>query len=184
MEQFNLADCAELLEQGVERTIQAAAAQIALQQARQQQRQHAAEHVDLDLLIRPVILWAQGATLRPLHLAERAFDLVLGAIAAHDVSVAPVVVVGEQQRLAEQGRPQLLPGRLVEGVGERGKTVPLADLDGEEVAHVAGAQPTVDLLGHALDTRGTTGLDLPVAPAPELPGQFGQAPLALGAQTL
>ncbi len=32
--------------------------------------------------------------------------MVLGAIAAHDVGVAPVVVVGEQQRLAEQGRPQ------------------------------------------------------------------------------
>ena len=124
---------------------------------------HAAEHVDLDLLIRPVVLRAQGAALRPLHLAERAFDMVLGAIAAHDVGVAPVVVVGEQQRLAEQGRPQLLPGRLVEGVGERGKIVPLADLDGEEVAHVAGAQPAVDLLGHALDTRGTTALDLPVA---------------------
>ncbi len=130
MEQSDLADRAELLEQGVERTVQAAAAQIAL---------------------------------RPLHLAERAFDMVLGAIAAHDVGVAPVVVVGEQQRLAEQGRPQLLPGRLVEGVGERGKTVPLADFDGEEVAHVAGAQPAVDLLGHALDTRGTTALDLPVA---------------------
>ncbi len=124
MEQSDLADRAELLEQGVERTVQAAAAQIALQQARQQQHQHAAEHVDLDLLIRPVVLRAQGATLRPLHLAERAFDMVLGA------------------------------------------------------------QPAVDLLGHALDTRGTTALDLPVAPAPELPGQFGQAPLALGAQTL
>ena len=44
--------------------------------------------------------------------------MVLGAIAAHDVGVAPVVVVGEQQRLAEQGRPQLLPGRLLGGLAQ------------------------------------------------------------------
>ena len=151
MEQSDLADFAELLEQGVERAWQAMAAQVALQQTGQQQRQHAAEHVDLDLLIGPVVLGAQGDAVRPLHLAEGAFDVVLGAIAAHDVGVAPVVVVGEQERLAEQGRLQVLPSRLVEVVGERRKVVLLSDLDREEVAHVAGAQPAVDFPGHALE---------------------------------
>ena len=140
-----------MLEQGVERALQAMAAQVALQQTGQQQRQHAAEDVDLDLLIGPVVLGAQGDAVGALHLAEGPFDMVLGAIAAHDIGIAPVVVVGEQERLAEQGRPQVLPGRLVEGVGEGGKAAFLSDLDGEEVAHVAGAQPAVDFPGHALE---------------------------------
>ena len=60
MEQSDLADRTELFEQGVERALQAAALQVALQQTGQQQRHHAAEDVDLDLLIGPVVLGAQG----------------------------------------------------------------------------------------------------------------------------
>ena len=76
--------------------------QLSLQRIRQRQRRHAAGHEHLEVLIRPVLLRAQGDALGPLHLVERAFEMVLGGPSAHDFRVDPVVVVGELEGLAGQ----------------------------------------------------------------------------------
>ena len=70
--------------------------------------------------------------------------MVLGAVAAHQFGVAPVVVVGKQQRLAQQFALQLLPGRLPEAVAQLRQAVALRERDREQVAHVARRQPALD----------------------------------------
>ena len=53
----------------------------------------------LDLLVGPVMLRAQGDVVRILDLTERALDMMLAAVSSDDLGIAPVVVVGEEQRL-------------------------------------------------------------------------------------
>ena len=184
VEQFHLPDAAELVEQLVRRALHALPLQLPLQQAAQEQGQHAAEDMHLDLLIRPVVLRSQRDAVPALHRPERAFHMVLRAIAPHDLRVAPVVVVREQQRLAEQRGLQPLPSLGIEGVLQRRQALPLPDRDAEQVAQVPRAQPAVDFLGHARDRRRPAALHFARVPAGELGGQGLQFPAALPDQAL
>ena len=130
-----------------------------------------------DLLVRPVVLRPDRDAVAVLHLLERALDVMLRAVAAHQLGVAPRVVVGEQQGLAQQRVLEPLPGAPLEAVAQRRQAVPLTDRDGEQLAHVARRQPARDLLAGGLDTRLAAALGLAVAPAAQLPLQAAQ-PLA------
>ena len=170
VEQFHLLDAAELAEQLVRRAHNALPLQFPLQQAGQQQRQYAAEDVDFDLLVRPGGLRAQRNAVAVLHRSECAFHMVLRTIAAHDLRVAPVVVVREQQRLAELRGLQAFPSLGIEGVLQRRQTLPLGDGDPEQVPQVPRAQPAGDLLGDARDGRRPAALHRARPPAGELVG--------------
>jgi hypothetical protein len=45
-----------------------------------------------------VVLRAQTDVVRVFHPAKAGLDMMLGAVTAHDIGIAPVVVIGEQQR--------------------------------------------------------------------------------------
>src|SRR5438552_19161620 len=96
----------------------------------------------LDLLVRPMPLGTKGQVVRILEVAKGRFHMMLSAITPHDVSVAPIVVVGEQNRLAEQGALQALPGRPLETITQRGQALRRgSDGDAKEFFHVACGQP-------------------------------------------
>ena len=78
-------DPAEFVEQRRDRALHAVAARFPLQQGAQRQRQHAAEHMHLDLLVRPVVLRADRDAVGVLELPEGALHMVLRAVAAHAV---------------------------------------------------------------------------------------------------
>ena len=73
-----------------------------------------------DLLVRPVMLWLPLDAVFILHLTKRCFDVVLAPVGQDDLVGAPVVVVGKQECLAEQGSLELLPGTLAKAVDEVG----------------------------------------------------------------
>ncbi len=173
-------DPAEFVEQRRDRALHAVAARFPLQQGAQRQRQHAAEHMHLDLLVRPVVLRADRDAVGVLELPEGALHMVLRAVAAHQFGVAPPGVVGEEQGLAQQRALQILPGLAPEAVAQRRQAVRRADLDREQVPHVARLQPAVDLLAGAGEAGLATAAQLAVPPAAELPLQAPQTLLALG----
>jgi hypothetical protein len=107
------------------------------------------------------MLGAQGDVVGIFHLAKRALDVMLGAVATHDLGIGPVIVVGEQDGLAEQGLLQALPGAVIEAVAQCRQPLAFADVHREQLLHVACLEPTVNLLGDALHGGRLTPTDLP-----------------------
>ena len=180
IQDLDLADLPQLPQQRGDGAPHPLAVQFALQQPAQRQGQHAAQHMHRDLVVRPVVLRPDGDAVRVLHLPEGALDMVLRAIAAHQVGIAPVVVVGEDQRLAQQRPLQLLPGAPLEAVAHLGQALLLADLDAEQIPHVPRAQPAVDLLLRAPHGRLAAAADPARAPAAQAALQRPQVLAALG----
>lgn len=52
-----------------------------------------------ELLVPPVVSRPDGDAVRVPHLPERALDMVMRAVAAHHVGIAPVEVIGEDHLL-------------------------------------------------------------------------------------
>jgi hypothetical protein len=77
-------------------------ASCAAPQAQQHQGDHAMEGVHAELLVGPMVRWAEAQAVRVLHASEGRLDVGLAAVSEDDLVVGPDVVVGEQERLAKQ----------------------------------------------------------------------------------
>ena len=91
-----------------------------------------------------------------------------------------MVVVGEDQGLAEQRVLQLLPGFPVEAECQSWSRVAGFELNPEQVGHVPGTEPSFDLLPRAFEGWRPSLADGALAPLLESPLQFAQALATLG----
>jgi hypothetical protein len=129
VEQDGLADAGEPGEQFADGQAQAGLGGLAAHQVGDLQGQDAGEDVDADVVLGPVMHWGEGHYARVLELAEGELGLGLGPVAGDHLGGGPLVVVGDQDVLAEDllfqggagacvdapGKPQvpgLFPGEL------------------------------------------------------------------------
>lgn len=174
-------DGGEFLQYPVSGKRTAAAGQMPAEQRLQHQGQHADEHVDADFLVGPVMLGADRKVPGILEIAEGALDMVLGAVSMHDLCIAQIATVGEDQVLAEQGLLQALPGLAVEAVGQSGQAA-CAPVDGdpEKFLHVLGLETMLDPFADSVHGRMSASGDEALLPASELPLDLAQLLPAAG----
>src|SRR5215472_2830960 len=84
----------------------------AAKQGAEEQSQNTIESMDANLLIGPVMEGPPTDKVRVLHSFEGLLDVMLTAIGAHDVFIAPGVLVGEEEVFAEEGPLQVMPSAL------------------------------------------------------------------------
>ena len=87
-----------------------------VQQSLQHQRHHTNEHMHLDFLVGPVILETDCNVPDIFHIPKCALNMVLYAIAMHDLRVGPLGQVSEDEILAQQRTLQAPPRGLAETV--------------------------------------------------------------------
>jgi hypothetical protein len=96
----------------------------------------AGEDVDVDFLIGPVALRAQGDVDGVLEVCEDSFDGSLAAVGADDLGGCPVVAVGDENDAAEGVTIEGIEGVVVEGVGDHEATFGFGQIDLEDLTKV------------------------------------------------
>ena len=137
--------------------------------------EHAGEHVDADVVLGPVEHRAEGGDAGVFHLPEGGLGLGLGPVGGDDLGGRPVVVVGDQDVLAEDlffqggagGRVDV-PGEPVVLGGVSGQ------LPGDDAARPGVVQDRADLGFHL--RPGPPGLAAGQGGGQlvQLPGRLGQ----------
>ena len=90
--------------------------------------EHAGEHVDADVVLGPVEHRAEGGYAGVFHLPEGGLGLGLGPVGGDDLGGGPVVVVGDQDVLAED---LFFQGGAGAGVDVPGEAVVLRGISGQ-----------------------------------------------------
>ncbi len=163
VEQDGLADAGELAEQGADGQVQSGAGGAAAHEVGELEGEHAGEDVDADVVLGPVEHWAEGGGARVFHLPEGGLGLGLGPVGGDDLGGGPVVVVGDQDVLAED---LFFQGGAGGGVDVPGEPVVLGGVSGQLPGDDA-ARPGV------MQDPGDLGFDLLAWPAGLAAGQSG-----------
>jgi hypothetical protein len=109
-------DVAQFIEQVGNRAINSFSVQLSAKKTAKHEGEDAARDVHFDFLVGPVILGTQRNVAAVLHVAEGGFYVMLTSIASDDLHIRPLVVVREEDCLAEQGFFQVFPCSVVEAV--------------------------------------------------------------------
>jgi hypothetical protein len=125
VEQHGLFDFTEGAEQLAHTHVQAGLGRLSTHEPGQRQGEYAVKDVDADLVVGPVEHGVERDDSAILHLAKVRLDVVLGSIRTNDVGHFPVVVVGEEDPLAEELFFERPPGHgvLAEAQAERGRPI-------------------------------------------------------------
>src|SRR5665647_3055062 len=173
-EQDGFFDATQGREQLTDAEVQAAVVGLSAHQVCDGQGEHAVEDVDPDLGLGPVEHGGEPDDVGVFELAEPGLDVVLGAVAGDDFGDGPVVVVGDEQALAEDLGFQCLAGGGVD--------LPAQPHLGRCLAGQVGGQHSVDPAGAG--DRGDVGQDGGAVAAGlaagQGVGQLAQAPEGLG----
>src|SRR5258708_5404010 len=103
----------------------------------------------------------EGEEVGIFHRAEGGLDVCLAAVGAHDLLIAPVSAIGEQDRLAEQACLQGLPGAGFEAPSQLdARAFAGGDLGAEQLIHMPAAQDAIHALASSLE-RGLLALGSP-----------------------
>src|SRR5712691_952570 len=146
VEQDGLADSGQLGEQGAHRQVQSGPGCAAAHEVGELQGEHAGEDVDADVVLGPVEHRAEGGGAGVFHLPEGGLGLGLGPVGGDDLGGGPVVVVGDQDVLAED---LFCQGGAGGGVDVPGEAVVLGgvsgQLPGDDAARPGVVQDLADL---------------------------------------
>jgi hypothetical protein len=96
----------------------------------EQVAEDAGEYMDVELLVGPVVLGAQGQMEGVLEMGEDGFDLRLSVVGINDLGGGPVVAVRDQDDPAQGVTLECRERRLVEFVGEREVGILPGELEG------------------------------------------------------
>src|SRR6185312_10814261 len=85
--------------------------------------------------------------MRIFHVAEGGLDMRLATIAPHDLLIAPVAAIREEDRLAEQRALEIFPGLRFEAPTQNQPlTFSALDRSTEQLFHMPTAQDGIDAL--------------------------------------
>src|SRR5258707_2993384 len=101
VEQDGLADAGQFAEQGADGQVQSGLGGAAAHEVGELEGEHAGEDVDADVVLGPVEHRAEGGDAGVFHLPEGGLGLGLGPVGGDDLGGRPVVVVCDQDVLAE-----------------------------------------------------------------------------------
>src|SRR6266702_4780623 len=163
VEQDGFADAGQLGEQGAHGQVQPGAGGAAAHEVGELEGEHAGEDVDADVVLGPVEHRAEGGGAGVFHLPEGGLGLGLGPVGGDDLGGRPVVMIGDQDMLAE------------DLLFERGVAI-LVDVPGEPVVFggVSGQLPGDDAAGPGVvQDLYDHGFDLGTCPAGLAAGQGG-----------
>ena len=118
VEQDGLADAGELAEQFADGHPQSGAGGAKAHEVGDLEGQDAGEDVDADVVLGPVMHGRERHDAGVFHLAEGELGFGLGPVPGHDPGHGPVVVIGDQDVLAEEFFFQRGPGVRVDAPGQ------------------------------------------------------------------
>ena len=118
VEQHGLLDFAERREESTHAHVESGLFGFSHHEPGNSEGEHAVEGVHSDLLVGPVEHRGERNNLAILHLAEVGLDGALGPVGSDDVGDWPLVVVGEEDPLAEELVFEFLPGLGIDVEGE------------------------------------------------------------------
>src|SRR5258708_4693016 len=101
VEEDGLADAGQFAEQGADGQVQSGLGGAAAHEVGELEGEHAGEDVDADVVLGPVEHRAEGGDAGVFHLPEGGLGLGLGPVGGDDLGGRPVVVVCDQDVLAE-----------------------------------------------------------------------------------
>ena len=144
--------------------------QMPVQQSLQHQRHHTNEHMHLDFLVGPVILGTDRNVPDIFHVSKCALNMVLCAIAMHDLRIGPLGAVSEDEILAQQRALQAPPCGPVETVFQlRNVLGARFHRDLKQLFHMPGFQTLVNLAPRPGQRRAPALGDDALLPTPQLP---------------
>ena len=121
-----------------------------VQKVGEQEAENAGEHVDVQLLVGPVVLRPKSHMSWILEVSEDRLDCGLTVVGTDDVRSRPVVVVGHEDDAAERVARESVERSLVELVGEGEMGVLAGELEADDLGEVLASVEVV--LDIALDS--------------------------------
>lgn len=114
-----------------------------MQEVGKQEADDAGEHVDVQFLIRPVVLGTKGQVSRVLEMSEDGLDCGLPVVGADNLRRGPVVTAGHQDHAAERVAGQCVEGGLVEFVAEAEVGICSSESEAEDFGEVLASLEVV-----------------------------------------